>query len=182
MTPVSQATILAASYWRDWYRHAAAHHPAAVRSLHVRADAQATFRCCWWRCVVFSMACSQHDRGGDGAHTRADHSVGLSAVFILAAPAAAGGRFRAAGVDAGRCPGVMTTWSMFAIHDVCYATRLCWTSRQLLFLIAYGGVSFLIGLHVSVYGELMGDGFTTKPTAASPARFSARRGSGRHMR
>lgn len=50
--------------------------------------------------------------------------------------------------------GLMTTWSMFALHDVMLRGRtLLETSPKILFLFAYGAVSFLIGLRFFRYTE-----------------------------
>ena len=50
--------------------------------------------------------------------------------------------------------GLMTTWSMFALHDVMLRGRtLLETSPTILFLFAYGVVSFVIGLRLFRYAE-----------------------------
>ena len=50
--------------------------------------------------------------------------------------------------------GAMTTWSMFAIHDVMLRDRsLLEVLPKLLILIAYGGVSFGVGLRLFRYAD-----------------------------
>jgi len=48
----------------------------------------------------------------------------------------------------------MTTWSMFAVQDVMLRDRsLAEVSGKIVFLLAYGMVSFVIGLSLFSYGQ-----------------------------
>jgi fluoride ion exporter CrcB/FEX len=50
--------------------------------------------------------------------------------------------------------GLMTTWSMFAIHDVMLRDKtLLEIAPKILFLLTYGVVSFAVGLRLFRYSE-----------------------------
>jgi len=81
--------------------------------------------------------------------------VGLSAMFVLAS---IGGCwwpfFEQPKWMQTVAQGAMTTWSMLALQDVMLRERgLIEVAPELLFLLAYGGVSFLIGQRVFRYAE-----------------------------
>lgn len=106
-------------------------------------------------CIVFSMACFSLIVAALARTREQIIPVGLSAVFILAA---LGGCwwpfFEQPEWMQVVAQGVMTTWSMFAIHDVMLRDKtLLDVAPKLLFLLAYGGVSFLIGLRLFRYTE-----------------------------
>jgi ABC-type multidrug transport system permease subunit len=106
-------------------------------------------------CIVFSMACFSMIIAAMASTREQIIPVGLSAVFILAALGGCWWPFfeqpRWMQVVA---QGVMTTWSMFAIHDVMLRDKtLLEVAPKLLFLIAYGAVSFVIGLRLFRYSE-----------------------------
>jgi ABC-type multidrug transport system permease subunit len=105
--------------------------------------------------IVFSMACFSVIIAA-GARTREQIiPLGLSAVFILASIGGCWWPF----FEQPRwmqtlAQGAMTTWSMFALHDVILRNRtLLDIAPELAFLFAYGGVSFLIGQRLFRYAE-----------------------------
>lgn len=105
--------------------------------------------------IVFSMACFSVIVAGIARTREQIIPVGLSAVFILAA---LGGCwwpfFEQPKWMQFLAQGVMTTWSMFAIHDVMLRDKgLLDVAPKLLFLVAYGLVSFGIGLRIFRYAE-----------------------------
>lgn len=105
--------------------------------------------------IVFSMACFSLIIAAIARTREAIIPVALSAVFILAS---LGGCwwpfFEQPGWMQIVGRGVMTTWSMFAIHDVMLRDRgLLEVAPKLLFLVAYGVVSFLIGSRFFRYSE-----------------------------
>ncbi len=81
--------------------------------------------------------------------------VGLSAVFVLAALGGCWWPFYEQPKWMQEiAQGVMTTWSMFAIHDVMLRDKgLLEIAPKLLFLVVYGLVSFGIGLRLFRYAE-----------------------------
>src|SRR5262249_41890023 len=105
--------------------------------------------------IVFSMACFSVIVAGVARTREQIIPVGLSAVFILAALGGCWWPFfeqpkwmQTLG------QGVMTTWSMFAIHDVMLRDKgLIDVAPKLLLLVAYGLVSFGIGLRFFRYAE-----------------------------
>lgn len=105
--------------------------------------------------IVFSMACFSVIIAAVARTREQIIPVGLSAVFILAALGGCWWPFfeqpKWMQVIA---QGVMTTWSMFAIHDVMLRDRgLLEVAPKILFLLAYGLVSFGIGLRLFRYAE-----------------------------
>ena len=105
--------------------------------------------------IVFSMACFSVIIAAVARTREQIIPVGLSAVFILAA---LGGCwwpfFEQPKWMQMVAQGVMTTWSMFAIHDVMLRDKgLLEVAPKLLFLLAYGFVSFGIGLRLFRYAE-----------------------------
>lgn len=105
--------------------------------------------------IVFSMACFSVIIAALARTREQIIPVGLSAVFILAA---LGGCwwpfFEQPKWMQTVAQGVMTTWSMFAIHDVMLRDKgLLEVAPKVLFLIAYGVVSFGIGLRLFRYTE-----------------------------
>lgn len=105
--------------------------------------------------IVFSMACFSVIVAAIARTREQIIPVGMSAVFILAA---LGGCwwpfFEQPKWMQTIAQGVMTTWSMFAIHDVMLRDRgLLAVAPKLLFLFVYGLVSFAIGLRFFRYSE-----------------------------
>ena len=105
--------------------------------------------------IVFSMACFSVIVAAVARTREQVIPVGLSAVFILAALGGCWWPFfeqpKWMQVIA---RGVMTTWSMFAIHDVMLRDKsLLEVAPKLLLLTAYGLVSFAIGLRLFRYAE-----------------------------
>lgn len=105
--------------------------------------------------IVFSMACFSVILAAVARTREAVIPVGLSAVFVLAA---LGGCwwpfFEQPPWMQVIAQGVMTTWSMFAIHDVMLRDKtLLEIAPKLLFLIAYGTVSFAIGSRFFRYAD-----------------------------
>jgi ABC-type multidrug transport system permease subunit len=105
--------------------------------------------------IVFSMACFSVIVAGIARTREQIIPVGLSAVFVLAA---LGGCwwpfFEQPKWMQTLAQGVMTTWSMFAIHDVMLRDKgLLDVAPKLLLLTAYGLVSFGIGLRIFRYAE-----------------------------
>ena len=105
--------------------------------------------------IVFSMACFSVIVAGIARTREQIIPVGLSAVFILAA---LGGCwwpfFEQPKWMQTIAQGVMTTWSMFAIHDVMLRDKgLIDVAPKLVLLIGYGLVSFGIGLRIFRYAE-----------------------------
>jgi ABC-2 type transport system permease protein len=105
--------------------------------------------------IVFSMACFSVIIAAVARTREQIIPVGLSAVFILAALGGCWWPFfeqpKWMQVIA---QGVMTTWSMFAIHDVMLRDRTFLdVAPKLLFLVSYGFVSFAIGLRLFRYAE-----------------------------
>lgn len=106
-------------------------------------------------CIVFSMACFSTIVAALARTREQIIPVGLSAVFILAALGGCWWPFyeQPAWMQT-VAQGVMTTWSMFAIHDVMLRDKtLLEVAPKLLFLVAYGAVSFVIGLRLFRYTE-----------------------------
>lgn len=106
-------------------------------------------------CIVFSMACFSMIIAALARTREQIIPVGLSAVFILAALGGCWWPFyeQPAWMQT-IAHGVMTTWSMFAIHDVMLRDKtLLEVAPKLLFLVAYGTVSFVIGLRLFRYTE-----------------------------
>jgi ABC-2 type transport system permease protein len=105
--------------------------------------------------VVFSMACFSVIIAAVARTREAVIPVGLSAVFVLAS---LGGCwwpfFEQPHWMQVVARGVMTSWSMFAIHDVMLRDKsLLEIAPKLLFLIAYGAVSFAIGSRFFRYAD-----------------------------
>jgi ABC-2 type transport system permease protein len=105
--------------------------------------------------IVFSMACFSVIVAAVARTREQIIPIGLSAVFILAA---LGGCwwpfFEQPQWMQTVAQGVMTTWSMFTIHDVMLRDKgLLDVAPKLLFLFAYGMVSFAIGLRFFRYTE-----------------------------
>ncbi len=105
--------------------------------------------------VVFSMACFSVIVAAIARTREQIIPVGMSVVFILAA---LGGCwwpfFEQPKWMQTIAQGVMTTWSMFAIHDVMLRDRgLIEVAPKLLFLLAYGVASFAVGLRFFRYTE-----------------------------
>ena len=105
--------------------------------------------------VVFSMASFAVIVAGLARTREQVIPVGMSVVFVLAA---LGGLwwpfFRQPEWMQAIGRGAMTTWSMFAVQDVILRDRgLAEVSGKILFLFAYGAVSFVIGLSMFRYRE-----------------------------
>lgn len=105
--------------------------------------------------IVFSMATFSVIVAGIARSREQIIPVGLSAVFILAA---IGGCwwpvYQQPAWMQEIAPAAMTTWSMFAIHDVMLRDKgLLDLAPKILLLLGYGGVSFLIGLRLFRYSE-----------------------------
>lgn len=107
-------------------------------------------------CVVFSMACFSMIVAALARTREQIIPVGLSAVFVLAAlggcwwPFYEQPKWMQTVAHA-----LMTTWSMFAIHDVMLRDRtLLEVAPKLAILLAYGGASFVIGMRLFRYSEL----------------------------
>lgn len=105
--------------------------------------------------IVFSMACFSLIVAALARTREAIIPVGLSAMFILAALGGCWWPFyeQPKWMQA-IAQGVMTTWSMFTIHDVMLRDRnLLEIAPKLLLLLAYGLVSFAIGSRFFRYAE-----------------------------
>jgi ABC-2 type transport system permease protein len=105
--------------------------------------------------IVFSMACFSVIVAALARTREQVIPVGLAVVFLLAA---VGGCwwpvFEEPKWMQAVAQGAMTTWSMFAIHDVMLRDRsLLEVAPKLLLLIAYGVVSFGIGLRLFRYAN-----------------------------
>jgi ABC-2 type transport system permease protein len=105
--------------------------------------------------VVFSMASFSVIIAAIARTREQIIPVGLSAMFILAS---IGGCwwpfFQQPKWMQTIAQGAMTTWSMLALHDVMLREKgLLEMAPELLFLFAYGGVSFLIGQRLFRYAE-----------------------------
>ncbi len=105
--------------------------------------------------IVFSMACFSVIVAAVARTREQVIPVGLSVVFLLAA---VGGCwwpvFEEPKWMQAVAQGAMTTWSMVAIHDVMLRDRsLLEVAPKLLVLIAYGVVSFGIGLRLFRYAD-----------------------------
>jgi linearmycin/streptolysin S transport system permease protein len=105
--------------------------------------------------IVFSMACFSVIVAAVARTREQIIPVGLSVVFLLAA---VGGCwwpvFEEPTWMQALAQGAMTTWSMFAIHDVLLRDRsLLEVAPKLLVLIVYGAVSFGIGLRLFRYAD-----------------------------
>jgi ABC-2 type transport system permease protein len=105
--------------------------------------------------IVFSMACFSVIVAAVARTREQIIPVGLSVVFLLAA---VGGCwwpvFEEPKWMQAVAQGAMTTWSMLAIHDVMLRDRsLLEVAPKLLILIAYGVVSFGIGLRLFRYAD-----------------------------
>jgi len=105
--------------------------------------------------VVFSMACFAVIVAALARTREQAIPVGLSMVFLLAALGGLWWPFFHEPIwmqTIGR--GAMTTWSMFAIQDVMLRDRsLVAVSGEIVFLLAYGTVSFIVGLSLFSYGQ-----------------------------
>jgi linearmycin/streptolysin S transport system permease protein len=105
--------------------------------------------------VVFSMACFSVIVAGFARTREQAIPVGMSVVFLLAALGGLWWPFfhQPAWMQTiGR--GAMTTWSMFAIQNVMLRDKsLADVSGQIVFLLAYGMVSFVIGLSLFTHGQ-----------------------------
>lgn len=106
-------------------------------------------------CIVFAMACFSVVVAAAARTRERIIPIGLSAVFILAALGGLWWPFfnQPAWMQVvGR--GAVTTWAMFAIHDVMLRGRgLLDVAPTLGVLVAYGVVSFAIGLRVFRYAD-----------------------------
>ncbi len=105
--------------------------------------------------VVFSMACFALIVAGLARTREQAIPVGMSVVFLLAA---LGGLwwpfFHQPEWMQTIGNGAMTTWSMFAVQDVMLRDRsLAQVSGKIIFLLAYGVASFVIGLSLFSYGR-----------------------------
>jgi ABC-2 type transport system permease protein len=105
--------------------------------------------------IVFSMACFSVIVAAVARTREQVIPVGLSVVFLLAA---VGGCwwpvFEEPKWMQAVAQGAMTTWSMLAIHEVMLRDRsLLEVAPKLLILIAYGVVSFGIGLRLFRYAD-----------------------------
>jgi ABC-type multidrug transport system permease subunit len=105
--------------------------------------------------VVFSMACFAVIVAAL-AHSREQAiPVGLSVVFLLAAIGGLWWPFFHQPMwmqTIGR--GALTTWSMFAVQDVMLRDRsLAEVSGKVVFLLAYGVISFIVGMYLFGYGQ-----------------------------
>lgn len=105
--------------------------------------------------IVFSMACFSLIVAALARTREAIIPVGLSAMFILAALGGCWWPFYEQPKWMQTiAQGVMTTWSMFTIHDVMLRDRnLLEIAPKLLLLLAYGLVSFAIGSRFFRYAE-----------------------------
>ncbi len=106
-------------------------------------------------CIVFAMACFSVIIAAMARTREQIIPVGISAVFVLAA---LGGCwwpfFEQPPWMQTVAQGIVTTWSMFTIHDVMLRNRtLLEIAPKLLFLVAYGLASFAIGLRMFRYSE-----------------------------
>ena len=105
--------------------------------------------------IVFSMACFSVIIAAIARTREQIIPVGLSAVFVLAALGGCWWPFYEQPKwmqDVAQ--GVMTTWSMFAIHDVMLRDKtLLEIAPKIAFLLAYGALSFAIGLRLFRYAE-----------------------------
>ena len=105
--------------------------------------------------VVFSMACFAVIVAALARTREQAIPVGMSVVFLLAALGGLWWPFFHQPVwmqTIGR--GAMTTWSMFAVQDVMLRDRsLAQVSGEIVFLLAYGIVSFVVGLSFFSYGQ-----------------------------
>ena len=105
--------------------------------------------------IVFSMACFSLIIAALARTREQIVPVGISAVFILASLGGCWWPF----FEQPRwmqtvAQGVMTTWSMFTIHDVILRNKtLLEIAPKLLFLVAYGLVSFGVGMRLFRYAE-----------------------------
>ncbi|MFQ5666157.1 MAG: ABC transporter permease [Candidatus Binatia bacterium] len=106
--------------------------------------------------IVFSMACFSVIIAAVARTREQIIPVGLSAVFILAALGGCWWPFyEQPKWMQTAAQGVMTTWSMFAIHDVMLRDKgLLEVTPKLLFLVTYGVVSFGIGRRLFRYAEI----------------------------
>lgn len=106
-------------------------------------------------CIVFAMACFSVLVAAAAGSRERIIPIGLSAVFVLAALGGCWWPFfnqPAWMQTAGRA--VVTTWSMFAIHDVMLRGRTLLDLLPTLgVLVAYGIVSFAIGLRFFRYAD-----------------------------
>lgn len=106
-------------------------------------------------CIVFAMACFSVLIAAAAGSRERIIPIGLSAVFILAALGGCWWPFFNQPdwmQTVGR--GAVTTWSMFAIHDVMLRGRtLLDVAPTLGVLVAYGVVSFAIGLRLFRYAD-----------------------------
>lgn len=106
--------------------------------------------------IVFSMACFSMVIAALARTREQIIPVGLSAVFILAALGGCWWPF----YEQPKwmqwvAHGLMTTWSMFAIHDVMLRDRTLFeVAPKVGFLLAYGAASFWVGLRLFRYSEL----------------------------
>jgi ABC-2 type transport system permease protein len=105
--------------------------------------------------IVFAMACFSLVIAAAASTREQVVPVGISAVFILAA---LGGCwwpfFEQPPWMQTLAQGVVTTWSMFTIHDVMLRNKtFVEILPKLAFLLAYGGVSFAVGLRLFRYSE-----------------------------
>lgn len=105
--------------------------------------------------IVFSMAAFSVIIAGIARTREQIIPVGMSAMFALTTIGGCWWPF----YDSPKwmqtfAQGLMTTWSMFALHDVMLRGRtLLETGPKILFLFAYGAVSFMIGLRLFRYTE-----------------------------
>lgn len=106
-------------------------------------------------CIVFSMACFSLLVAALAGSRERIIPVGMSAVFVLAAMGGCWWPFFNQPEWMQRVGrGVVTTWSMFAIHDVMLRGRgLVDVTPTLLVLVGYGVASFLLGARFFRYAE-----------------------------
>ncbi len=106
-------------------------------------------------CIVSSMACFSMIIAGLARTREQIIPVGLSSLFILAALGGCWWPFYEQPVWMQTIAhGALTTWSMFAIHDVMLRDKtLLEVAPKLLVLLAYGAASFVIGLRLFRYSE-----------------------------
>jgi ABC-type multidrug transport system permease subunit len=99
-------------------------------------------------CIVFALACFSTIVAAVARSREQIIPVGMSAVFFLAALGGCWWPFFSQPAWMQRIGrGVVTTWSMFAIHDVMLRGRsFADVVPTLSVLVAYGAVSFLVGL------------------------------------
>ena len=105
--------------------------------------------------IVFAMACFSVIIAAAARTREQIIPVGLSAVFVLAALGGCWWPFyeQPAWMQT-VAQGVMTTWSMFAIHDVMLRDKtFLEVVPKVLFLLAYGVASFWVGLRLFRYTE-----------------------------